>query len=470
MIRLVLLGCLLPVAALAQDVHPRAEARQRFERGLELFEEERYDAALAEFTRAHELAPHWQTLYNIARAHAYLGRPVEAVRFYDQLFAEHEARLPRDVRAEASADRDRQRARIARLEVRSDIAGAIVSIDGVDAGTLPLAPIEVSGGDHVVAVRAPGYDQSSRTVQAAGGTTSTLDFTLRPVGRGVLRIASELPGVEVLVDDRSIGTTPLDATVPVEPGPHVVIGRRPGYREQRVDVAVEIGAERTVELELRIDPGGGARGTLRVRLPNAPARARVDGEGHDPRAPIELPYGPHAVEIDVEEREPWRGIAVVEEGEEIVLSIDLRWTDDARRVRLDAARFASTLGWALAGSGAALAIASAALLGWNETRVAEADAEARMLESCFEQAMGNGDVRDMLCPPRYDDRVIANDALISETLSLRAGFAIGLALTAATGIAGVIVALAAPSEADVDRGASAHLRIGPGGLWLTGAL
>src|SRR5262245_52890005 len=60
-----------PPSAAPAKQHPAAspekmaEARQRFERGLALFEEKNFEAARVELERAYEIAPTWKLLYNI---------------------------------------------------------------------------------------------------------------------------------------------------------------------------------------------------------------------------------------------------------------------------------------------------------------------------------------------------------------------------------------------------------------------
>ncbi|MCZ7680628.1 MAG: PEGA domain-containing protein [Sandaracinaceae bacterium] len=374
------------------------------------------------------------------------------------------------MRQAAEEDLERQRARIAQLDVRCDVTGAVVSIDGIDVATTPLAePLAVSAGDHVVAVRAAGYDQTSRAVQIAGRTRTELAFELRPVARGILRIRSPLPGVEVQVDDRVVGSTPLATTVPVAPGSHVVVGRRAGYSDARVEVSVDMAAEREVSLEPELDPSSvGELATLRLRIPHVPARARIDGREHDPTRALELPFGPHAVELEVEGREPWRGTAQLEPGSELVLRVELRWSEDARRARLDAASTQSATGWALTGAGGALAIASAIVLGWNESRVEAATLELSELRRCFEDSMGDAARRDQLCPPSYDERADQNDALFAEIEALRGVFGATVGLAALAAVTGLVLALTAPDEGDIDRAASAELRVGPGSVAVRG--
>jgi Tfp pilus assembly protein PilF len=66
-----------PPAAGAQPAHgdesKRDEARQRYQRGLQLFNEGNYEAARVEFERAYQLSPSYKILYNIGLCYEQLG-------------------------------------------------------------------------------------------------------------------------------------------------------------------------------------------------------------------------------------------------------------------------------------------------------------------------------------------------------------------------------------------------------------
>lgn len=67
----------------AEEVAPpetpvQGEARSRFQLGESLYEQGRFDEALAEFERAHEISGRPELLYNIHLAHRDAGRPEEA--------------------------------------------------------------------------------------------------------------------------------------------------------------------------------------------------------------------------------------------------------------------------------------------------------------------------------------------------------------------------------------------------------
>ncbi|MCZ7677259.1 MAG: PEGA domain-containing protein [Sandaracinaceae bacterium] len=164
--------------ALAQDAPERAA--EHFDRGIAFFNEGRYDAALAEFSRAYELAPAHQTLYNLARVHAALGHAVESAQAYERYLAEAGAEIGARRRREAEAALAAQRARVGRLVVRADVEGARVAVDGVDVATTPLAePLPVSAGSHTVEVRAPGRESVRRAIAVAGQEEVVLEVSLR---------------------------------------------------------------------------------------------------------------------------------------------------------------------------------------------------------------------------------------------------------------------------------------------------
>ncbi|MCB9591580.1 MAG: PEGA domain-containing protein [Sandaracinaceae bacterium] len=462
---------LWPAMARAQDAptpEAIAEARTRYERGLELFEEERYDAALAEFDRAYAVAPSYQVLFNIGRIHALRGNAVEAVRAYVRYLAEGGPRLRARERAQVEAEIERQRARIATVRIESSLDGATVRLDGVDVGTTPLVdPLRVNSGEHVVGLGAPGYAAESRQVALAGGTEETLRFELQPEGRGVLRIESPLPGVEIRVDDRVVGTTPLDATVPVVPGPHAVVGRRRGYREARANVDVEMSAEQLVTLAPLRDPNAAVPlGTLRLTLPDAPVVTQVDGQSAEPRGgELELPEGPHAVRLQVADRIPWSGEAWIDAGAPSVLRPTLRWTPEERSRRLAGAADQRVAGIVTLLAGVAVAIGGASLTGWNEERSPAAESEFAELEACAERAGPGGDP-NAFCPG-FDRREQDNATLRQGISDLRVVEALLLGVGVAAAGVGLVVWLLAPDERGIDASASAvALRIGPGGATL----
>jgi hypothetical protein len=69
----------------------------------------------------------------------------------------------------------------ARYAVESRPAGAEVTVDGKVAGATPLA-VDLSAGQHKVAIRSLGYEPSERTLNVESGTNGVVTVDLAPVG------------------------------------------------------------------------------------------------------------------------------------------------------------------------------------------------------------------------------------------------------------------------------------------------
>jgi len=154
------------------------------------------------------------------------------------------------------------------LRVDSVPPGALVSIDGEEIGTTPLAH-EVLATRHRVDVALDGYaPASSEVVLERPGEATTISFALtaapaspatirrttgrrpppRPTESGTLTIATT-PWSEVYLGGRHLGTTPL-ANVRLPVGTHVLTLRSPGRSAQRTSVTIRADEQTRVRLSL----------------------------------------------------------------------------------------------------------------------------------------------------------------------------------------------------------------------------
>ena len=462
---------LMASPASAQDA--RAEARQHYQRALELFGEERYEGALVEFEAAYAAVPNPALLYNIGNVHAALGHAVEAVDAYEAYLRDAEGIAP-DRRTEVQASLTRQRDRVGRVLVRVNVEGAIITVDGEDVGTAPLpSPIRLTLGAHLFSARARGYDQPQTRVDVSGNSDTAVELTLREseAARGLLRVTSVPSGVTVLVAGREVGVTPLDETVVVEPGPVTVVGRRLGYVDATQAAETTNGAETSVRLELEPDVNAPPEhlGRLRVRVPEEETTLLVDGrEVALGAGAVELPIGSHDLRLTVAHRQPIRQTLEIPSGGEHVFAPELSWTDDARRDQLGGADAQRTVGWVVGGVGIAAALTSAGVLAWNESLINEweglyplFDGPAGCItlgQDCSREVGGDEDRRYMEL-----ERQPLN--------AIRATTIAGLVVGVGAATVGLVLVLTAPSAEAIDAAAnvSATLRVGPGGLVLDGA-
>jgi tetratricopeptide (TPR) repeat protein len=177
-------------AALAPSADPNAgesvpsatvvtEAKQRFDRGLDLYSEGEYPLALIEFTRAYELVPNYRVLYNIAQVGIQLGQYANARRALEQYAAEGSETMSADRRAGVARDLEMLERRTAFIEINVNVAGAEVLVDDVVEGKSPLGPaLLVDAGVHRISVRHTGYQQRMSRVTLAGGDRQALALTL----------------------------------------------------------------------------------------------------------------------------------------------------------------------------------------------------------------------------------------------------------------------------------------------------
>lgn len=115
----------------------------------------------------------------------------------------------------------------------------------------------------------------------------------RPTGDGTLILTSTIEGAEVLVDEESIGFTPLEGPIPLSPGSHTVRVRRPGFTEFSEVVQIEAG--QSLALPVELFP---LSMVLTVRTEPDEARVFVDGRfrGTTP-IELELDEGEHSIRI-----------------------------------------------------------------------------------------------------------------------------------------------------------------------------
>src|SRR4051794_35060795 len=103
-----------PAAAVGPSPAVKAEARERFDTGLHLFEKGENAGALAEFKRAYQLIPNPVVLYNMGLVYAAMNRPVDSVDALAQFLADPGTAGP-EQKNHAEQVRAEQTKRIAQL-------------------------------------------------------------------------------------------------------------------------------------------------------------------------------------------------------------------------------------------------------------------------------------------------------------------------------------------------------------------
>jgi hypothetical protein len=400
-------------SALAQSDATRAEARERFDRGLRLVNQRDSDGALAEFARAYELVPHPLVLFNMGLVLASLGRPVEAVDAFDKLLAAP-GNLDAERLARVKAELARQLTRVGQVEIHCSVSGATLEVDGLEVGRAPLsAPVRVASGAHVIGVSASGFVPQRKRLSVAGQASATVEFQLEQLAgpAAQLEISSSVPGADVLVDGEVVGKTPLAASLALAPGTLLVELRRAGYLSARRKVVLGEGSTGRLQLDPVTDPAALLRegGQLRLTIREPDAVIFVDGQPRGAYAgPLRLPHGEHLLRVERDQFIPFERKVSVPRGSSVELAIELEPTPEKRAVYRSRAVTQRTWGWVSIGAGAAFTLGAAGFLAWN----ASAESHAKAMFDA--EALSNEKGRGGACDPE----LMSQDAACLEALQL----------------------------------------------------
>ncbi|HKQ68862.1 MAG TPA: tetratricopeptide repeat protein [Polyangiaceae bacterium] len=170
-------GPRLAQASGASNEHAQ-EARSRYERGLQLYNEGASEGALVEFERAYQLAPSYRLLYNIALIRLQLNDYARALGAFQEYLAEGGTDISSVRRSEVERHLAALRSKVGRVELISSARGAEVLVDDVVVGKVPLAePLVLNPGRRRVTITRGGLS-SSAVVAVAGQDASKIELSL----------------------------------------------------------------------------------------------------------------------------------------------------------------------------------------------------------------------------------------------------------------------------------------------------
>jgi tetratricopeptide (TPR) repeat protein len=155
-------------AVYAQDANARTAARTLAQEGAQLYEKDDFQGALSKFQQAYDKFPSPKLFWNISQALRGLSRNAEALETLERFLAEAKDANP-EYQTQATAQVAQLNAKLGRVMIDCDQPGAIVSVDGKEMGTIPLAkPIILDPGEHQMSVAWQGRGNSVRFTAAAG--------------------------------------------------------------------------------------------------------------------------------------------------------------------------------------------------------------------------------------------------------------------------------------------------------------
>lgn len=236
----------------------RARASEHFERGINLYKQGDYRAAIEEWVLSYCHIAHEDTLKNISEAYERLVDYEKAVAYLERYILE----TPREAESERrtlAAYVEVLRNLPARVSIATEPKGASVTLvgeTGVSARGVSNAdePVGVRKGSYVMTVEKEGYETIEETIEVKIGKPYSFYFQMTPK-KGTLTIVAVPKTASIFIGDRRVGIGTYVNEMPV--GKYQVSAEVAGRNSQTVQAEVTDGGNTPVTLELKERPRSG---------------------------------------------------------------------------------------------------------------------------------------------------------------------------------------------------------------------
>jgi len=170
-----------------------------------------------------------------------------------------------------------------------------------------------------VVVSKEGYEDFQRSVTVEGGKTSTVNAPLS-VGSGEVEVVTKPPGLEVFIDGKSRGLSPVRAAV--DAGSHSLSVTRSGWKPYEGTVTVTSGQVKLVTVTMSVGSEA-ATGVVNVKTIPPDATVTADGNRIPSQTPasFSLPAGRHTLVISLSGYRPQQRVIEVKAGEPVEVDV-----------------------------------------------------------------------------------------------------------------------------------------------------
>jgi hypothetical protein len=275
-----------------------ASAQESLQDGKRLMRNGRYEAALRILLPAYARAATGPYAFAIATCYNKLKDVPPALQFYRN--ALRHGGIARRDRRTATRQIRRLKKRVNRmssrvtLTIKSNVVGALVTLDGRTVGRTPLSGLLIGPGRHVVIIRRKGYRPWSKGFTVTAGQPVHLDATMVDEPTGVL-VHTTPPGARALVQGGPDCMTPC--LLSLSSGEYQITITMAGYQTLLRSFVKRPGEFDELRLVLQA-PVNEAR--LRIFVNQPGARILVDGSrvGTSPmRGPFAVTPGFHTITV-----------------------------------------------------------------------------------------------------------------------------------------------------------------------------
>ena len=186
------------------------------------------------------------------------------------------------------------------VNINSKPSGALILLDGKEAGTTPQTITDLTTGKHLVEASMEGYEHWSENIEVIAGKEYSMTAALQEK-TGSIDIRSEPLNATILVNGKETGSTP-ETIKDLKPGMHQVEVRMDGFENWNNNVEVASGKERKLTVTLQ-------QSTCSVNINSKPPDAMIlidnSERGTTPQTIKDLSSGTHKIEIKMTGYEDW---------------------------------------------------------------------------------------------------------------------------------------------------------------------
>lgn len=172
------------------------EAKQKYHRGLQFYDDGAYDAARVQFERAYDLAPSYKILYNIGLVYKQLNEFVGSLNALEQYLAEGGAEVPDDKRQEVTKLIENLKGIVAFANVQVNVSGAEIAVDDKPVGKSPLSkPLQLNPGRRKITAKMEGRIPDAKVVEVTSGDTVPVSLKLEEARTTVVKQGADVKPV-----------------------------------------------------------------------------------------------------------------------------------------------------------------------------------------------------------------------------------------------------------------------------------
>jgi hypothetical protein len=235
------------------DREAENRAADYYDRGLRLYEQGDYEAAIEEFVSAYCHTPYHRVLKDIAQSFERMVNYEKAVAYLERYLQETPAEEEEERRVQAARMEVLRglpaRIRVATVPPRAKITlrneHGLQAYDRADGEK----PIAIPKGSYVMTVEQEGYATISQPIEVEIGQPYSYYFQLEPQ-RGTLRVIAAPASARIFIDKRWVAVGTYVDELPL--GRYLVEVEADGH--QRTSRPVEIDAAGTVNLTMELQP------------------------------------------------------------------------------------------------------------------------------------------------------------------------------------------------------------------------